>query len=78
MAPELLLHGRASKASDVYAFGICMWELLTGKKAFAGVPKILLGHKVWKEKQRPKWPADTPPDFMQLINACWMHNPKER
>lgn len=36
MAPELLLHGRASKASDVYAFGILLWELVTGLRAFQG------------------------------------------
>jgi serine/threonine protein kinase len=37
MAPELLLHGRASKASDVYAFGILLWELVTGLRAFQGM-----------------------------------------
>lgn len=36
MAPELLLEGRASKASDVYAFGILLWELATGQRAFHG------------------------------------------
>jgi serine/threonine protein kinase len=36
MAPELLLHGHASKASDVYAFGILLWEMVTGLRAFQG------------------------------------------
>lgn len=36
MAPEHLMHGRCSKASDVYAFGILLWEVATGGKAFAG------------------------------------------
>lgn len=36
MAPELLLHGHASKASDVYAFAILLWELYTARKAFQG------------------------------------------
>lgn len=34
MAPELLLHGRASRASDMYAMGILLWELATGLRAF--------------------------------------------
>lgn len=36
MAPELLMHGRCSRASDVYSYGILLWELSTGGKAFAG------------------------------------------
>jgi serine/threonine protein kinase len=36
MAPEALLHGRISKAGDVYAFGISLWELFTGGQAYQG------------------------------------------
>jgi serine/threonine protein kinase len=36
MAPEALLHGRISKAGDVYAYGITLWELLTGGQAYQG------------------------------------------
>ena len=42
MAPELLLAGRVSKASDVYAFAILVWELYTGAHAYAGMPRALL------------------------------------
>jgi serine/threonine protein kinase len=46
MAPELLLHGHASKASDVYAYGILLWEMLTGGRAFKGYPVALLAYQV--------------------------------
>jgi serine/threonine protein kinase len=36
MAPEALLHGHISKAADVYAFGITLWELFTGGQAYQG------------------------------------------
>ncbi len=36
MAPELLLGARASHQSDLYAVGIVMWELLTGRRLFSG------------------------------------------
>jgi serine/threonine protein kinase len=42
MAPELLLHRRASKASDVYAFAILLWELYTARRAFQGGFTLLL------------------------------------
>jgi serine/threonine protein kinase len=40
MAPELLMHGRCSRASDVYSYGILLWELATGSKAFAGAQVV--------------------------------------
>ena len=33
-APEVLMHGGFSKAADVYAFGILLWEIYTGEYAF--------------------------------------------
>ncbi len=56
MAPELLTHGHASKASDVYAFGVLLWELATAGRAFAGTPRALLGHQIVQERRRPAWP----------------------
>lgn len=46
MAPEILIKGHVSKAADVYALGIVLWELYTGKHVFKGVPRALLGHQV--------------------------------
>jgi len=40
MSPEVLLEGRVSKAADVYAFGITMWELFTAGYAYKGVKSI--------------------------------------
>ncbi|KAF6252064.1 hypothetical protein COO60DRAFT_1673833 [Scenedesmus sp. NREL 46B-D3] len=55
MSPELLLHGRASRASDVYAYGILLWDLATGQRAFEDVPKVLLGAAVVRDRLRPAW-----------------------
>ncbi|KAI8472387.1 MAG: hypothetical protein J3K34DRAFT_209795 [Monoraphidium minutum] len=71
MAPELLLSGRASKASDVYAFGILLWELYTGCHAYAGIPRALLGHSITKQGVRPEFPQCTPFDLQLLACRCW-------
>ncbi|KAF5842282.1 kinase-like domain-containing protein, partial [Dunaliella salina] len=78
MAPELLLKGTCSKASDVYAFGIVMWELFTCGFPFRGVPAALLGHTIVKDAKRPAWPPVVPSGYKDLANACWDQNPDAR
>ncbi|KAF6255314.1 kinase-like domain-containing protein [Scenedesmus sp. NREL 46B-D3] len=49
MSPELLLHGRASRASDVYAMGCLLYHVATGRRVFANIPKALLGAAVVRD-----------------------------
>jgi serine/threonine-protein kinase len=70
MAPELAHGGAADAASDVFAFGIVAYEMLTGRPPFA-MPPILVamaGHEL---------PA--PASIAQpLVLACMSRDPKER
>jgi serine/threonine protein kinase len=52
-APETLDLGRISRPSDVYAFGILLYELYTGESAFKGVAKAMLGYEVVRLNRRP-------------------------
>eukprot|EP00878_Enallax_costatus_P011777 GHUV01012293.1.p1 GENE.GHUV01012293.1~~GHUV01012293.1.p1 ORF type:complete len:661 (+),score=240.23 GHUV01012293.1:500-2482(+) len=74
MSPELLVHGRASRASDVYAMGILLWEMATGDKAFAGVAKAMLGATVVRDRARPEWPSSNghwnPVAFTAAAMSC--------
>ena len=80
MAPELLLQGRASKASDVYAFGILLWEMLSGLRAFKGSSIALIAHQVAKMGLRPQWPAGARicPPLRALGELCWAQNAADR
>ena len=37
ISPEILRNGKASKAADVYSFGVMMWELCHGMLAWQQV-----------------------------------------
>jgi serine/threonine protein kinase len=78
MAPEIMLKGHVSKAADVYAFGMLLWETVTAQHAYKGVPRALLGHQVTVLRKRPDLPAHTPPELADLIRRCWDASPSKR
>lgn len=45
MAPELWEGKEASKASDIYAFGVLVYEMLTGEVPFSGTTPMAVGYK---------------------------------
>lgn len=68
MAPEVMLQGKLSRGSDVYAFGILLWELYSSGHAFKGIPRALLGHEVAHQQRRPQFPEGSPFEYQLL--AC--------
>ena len=47
MPPELLAEGRLSKAADVYAFGVLLWEMYTSKRPWSGLRHVqIITHKM--------------------------------
>jgi len=79
-APELLGRRVAHSAkSDVYSYGLILWELLTWQKPYAGCS---LDSRDLLEKVRSGYreniPETVPKIYADLIRQCWDENPLKR
>ena len=79
MAPEQARGAAVDKRADIWAFGVVLYEMLTGRSLFAGptVSDTLAG--VLKTAiDFAELPADTPPAIRRLLRRCLERNPKNR
>lgn len=78
MPPELLGSSKISSKTDVYAFGLIMWELTTGEAPFGMVTVADIWRKVVIEHYRPSFASNVPPGYVNLATMCWDNDPKLR
>jgi serine/threonine-protein kinase len=79
MAPEQACGKIVDKRADIWAFGVVIYEMLTGRRAFAGelhsdVLAMVLDHE-------PDWdslPEAVPPQLRRLLVRCLTKEPKTR
>eukprot|EP00581_Thalassiosira_minuscula_P004564 CAMPEP_0183742844 /NCGR_PEP_ID=MMETSP0737-20130205/64910_1 /TAXON_ID=385413 /ORGANISM="Thalassiosira miniscula, Strain CCMP1093" /LENGTH=1015 /DNA_ID=CAMNT_0025978439 /DNA_START=1050 /DNA_END=4097 /DNA_ORIENTATION=- len=76
MAPEVLKHARSSKYSDVYGFGIVLWELATRREVYEGLESTQIIAMVANDHLRPEVPTDCP--WNDVMVKCWREVPSER
>uniref|UniRef100_U9TVW4 Protein kinase domain-containing protein n=2 Tax=Rhizophagus irregularis TaxID=588596 RepID=U9TVW4_RHIID len=78
VAPEVLRGKSYTKASDIYSFGIIMWEMTSGVSAFYNIPHNLeLSLEICKGK-RPEILEGTIPEYVEIMKRCWDNDPKKR
>jgi len=79
MAPEQARGGAVDKRADVWAFGVVLFEMLTGRTLFAGetVSDTLAG-VLKTEIDFSRLPAATPAPVVALLRRCLERNPKTR
>ncbi len=86
MAPESILNRMYSKKSDVYMFGVTMWEIFYGMEPYSEMKdKVQLAHAVCYKHRRPIEPDPNKHDFHempdvleQLMETCWSPEPSKR
>ncbi|GBC09791.1 hypothetical protein RclHR1_09100004 [Rhizophagus clarus] len=78
IAPEVLRGKPYTKASDIYSFGIIMWEMTSGVPAFHNIPHdINLCLNICRG-DRPEIIEGTMPEYVELMKSCWDNDPEKR
>src|SRR5215204_4826389 len=78
LAPEVLSKKPYTKESDIYSFGMIMWEYTTGKKPFHDRPHNSSLISDILNGIRPQVTDDTPEFYTELMKKCWDHGPENR
>ncbi|CAB4395664.1 kinase-like protein [Rhizophagus irregularis] len=74
---------KPDKRSDIYSFGVLMWELSSCKSPFHDTPfgngnQVLLTMAIMVRKTREQPVPNTPEEYVQLYQQCWDHEPDMR
>lgn len=79
MSPEAVLEGDFSTKSDVWAFGVLMWEVFThGEMPHGGQADDEVLADLQAGKARLPQPEGCPSKLYRLMQRCWAPNPKDR
>ncbi|XP_071721084.1 serine/threonine-protein kinase STY46-like isoform X2 [Rutidosis leptorrhynchoides] len=71
MAPEILRNEHADEKSDVYSYGVVLWELTTLKIPWDNFNPAQVIEAVGFSNQRLEIPKDVDPLWASLIESCW-------
>ncbi|XP_025153983.1 uncharacterized protein LOC105183739 isoform X2 [Harpegnathos saltator] len=79
-APECISYLKFTSASDVWAYGVTLWEMFSyGFQPWAA----LTGHQILEAIDEPNFqrleqPDCCPKDYFALMQQCWQHDPLKR
>lgn len=77
-APESLSYNVFTIKSDVWAFGVVLWELATyGKAPYPGVDIYSVLEKINSGYRMPR-PEGCPAEVYKLMRECWQQKPDDR
>ena len=80
MAPEQVEGKETDARTDIFAFGVVVYEMATGKKAFEGKSQASLIAKILETDPSPMSSLQpmTPPALDRIIKRCLAKEPDER
>jgi Tol biopolymer transport system component len=79
MAPEQAKGKAVDKRADIWAFGVVVFEMLTGRRAFKGDDTSdVLAAVLRQDIDWTALPTDTPPRMRRLLERCLERDPRTR
>ena len=79
MAPEQAKGRPVDKRADIWAFGVILYELLSGRRGYQAEDiSDTLAAVLTRDVDWSALPADTPPRLTTLLRDCLMRDPKQR
>jgi Tol biopolymer transport system component len=80
MSPEQVEGRDADARSDIFAFGVVLYELIAGTRPFTGETQANLVASILKEEPRPllEMQPHTPPGLAEVVRICLEKDPEKR
>jgi Tol biopolymer transport system component len=79
MSPEQARGKRVDRRADIWAFGVILFEMLTGERLFPGdTVTDIIAAVVTREPDWDRLPAGTPDGLRRVLRRCLQKDPRER
>ena len=79
MSPEQAKGKTVDRRADIWAFGVVLYEMLTGRQLFCGeTVSETLAFVMTKEPELDALPASTPARIRELLRRCLIKDPRNR
>src|SRR5260370_42016837 len=77
MAPEQIEGSDASARTDIWSFGVVLYEMISGTRAFQGANLFLLCNSILRDQPRPL-PAAVPAGLKTVVSRGLVKEPERR
>ncbi len=80
MAPEQIQGGKVDARSDIFSFGVVVYEMLTGRTPFRGEHEAAMMYSILNEEPEPiqKDRPELSSEFLHILNRSLEKDPEDR